>query len=64
MLRNKGGELRIYLEHFKKTKDQNPDKVIDDYVSAILCSFMINPDLILWIEMLIIMEFGMLYGEK
>jgi len=38
-------ELRIYLEHFKKVKEQNPDKVIDDHVGAILCSFMINPDL-------------------
>lgn len=38
-------ELKIYLEHFKKLKEQNPDKVIDDHVGAILCSFMINPDL-------------------
>lgn len=38
-------ELKIYLEHFKKIKEQNPDKVIDDHVGAILCSFMLNPDL-------------------
>lgn len=38
-------ELTIYLEHFKKMKEQNPDKSIDDHVGAILCSFMINPDL-------------------
>ncbi len=38
-------ELKLYLEHFKKIKEQNPDKVIDDHVGAILCSFMLNPDL-------------------
>lgn len=38
-------ELRIYLEHFKKLKDANPDIVIEDQVSAILLSFLINPEL-------------------
>ncbi len=38
-------ELRIYLTHFKSIKDNNPDKVIDDHVGAILLSYMINPDL-------------------
>lgn len=38
-------ELRIYLEHFKKIKDNNPDKAIDDHVGAILYSFMLDPDL-------------------
>ena len=38
-------ELGIYLKHFKKIKDQNPDKSIDDHVGAILYSFMLNPEL-------------------
>lgn len=38
-------ELKIYLEHFKNIKDQNPDKAIDDHIGAILCSFMLNPNL-------------------
>lgn len=39
------GELIIYLNHFRNMKLSNPDKVIDDHVGAILCSFMINPRL-------------------
>lgn len=38
-------ELKIYLDYLKKIKEENPDKVIDDHVGAILCSFMLNPDL-------------------
>lgn len=38
-------ELKIYLAHFKKLKDNNPDKIIDDHVGAILLSYMINPSL-------------------
>lgn len=38
-------ELKIYLEYLKKLKDQNPDKVIDDHIGAILCSFMLDPNL-------------------
>lgn len=38
-------ELRIYLDHFKRKKDQNPDKAIDDHIGSILLSYMLNPNL-------------------
>lgn len=38
-------ELKIYFESFKKMKEQNPGKSIDDHVVAILYSFMLNPEL-------------------
>lgn len=38
-------ELTIYLENFKKDKEQNPNKSIDDHIGAILLSFMLNPEL-------------------
>lgn len=38
-------ELSIYLRHFQKLKEQKLNKAIDDYVGAILYSFMLNPDL-------------------
>lgn len=38
-------ELKIYLNHFRNMKLRQHDKVIDDHVGAILCSYMINPRL-------------------
>jgi len=38
-------EMPIYLNHFRNMKIQNPDKVIDDHVSAIFMSYVNNPNL-------------------
>lgn len=38
-------ELKMYFDYFKKDKEQNPSKSIDDHVGAILLSYMLNPEL-------------------